>query len=85
MEKETRQKSDNYLKKLFIPLTSGTVINIGIYVFLEPSNLWILLLIYCMTFIPQAIDSYSYTKIELAKIDADRQVNRDLVHQNKLK
>ena len=76
MEKETQQKLDNYFKKFWFPLTSGTTINIGIYLFFKPVTPWIFVLIYFIIYvIPQAINSY--TKIKLAKINAERQVKRD--------
>lgn len=75
-------KLDSYFKKPWFPLTSGTIINISIYLLFKPATPWIIVLIYFITYvIPKAIDSY--TTIKLSKINADRQLGRDVIHQNK--
>ena len=77
MEKDNN--SYNFLGKTWFPLTSGTIINIGIYFIFGTISQWTIVLIYFIAVIPEAIRAYR--DIRLAEIDAKRQVRRDEIHR----
>lgn len=73
----------NTIKKWILPFSSGTGVNIVVYVIFKPQNPWVFVWIYVasiiLTIVLALIDSFTQTK--LAKIDADRQIKRDEIHQ----
>ena len=70
----------NFFEKTWFSLVSGTVINIGVYIIFKPISPWIIVLIYFIAVIPKAIDANK--EIRLAKINAERQVRRDEIHNS---
>jgi hypothetical protein len=60
-------------------LSSGTFISISVYFIFKPISPWIIVLIYLIAVLPNAINAGK--EIWLAKIDAERQVRRDEIHR----